>query len=252
MGETTEDRVAETLRSLKRNNFGTRYVATRATAGEAVRDLIPVGSTVGIGDSVSIRQLGVIQELEQNGRIVVNPFSKPVSDAMNAGQITDEQSGRIDRLALQCEFFLTGTNVLTKDGKLLNVDGAGNRVVGQMFGPERVLIVVGVNKIVEDLEAGFERIRNVIAPQHAKMKRRDTPCVEFGHCVDCSSPERICNVTGIIEKNPSLTDITIILVNEDLGLGWDLEWAEDRIENLRSNYESFTWLIKSGWSDQRR
>jgi hypothetical protein len=250
--EATENPVAETLRSLKRNNFCTRYVDDRAAAGDAVRDLIPVGSTVGIGDSVSVRQLGVIEELEEHGRIVVNPFSKPISDAINADQITDERSGRIDRLALQCEFFLTGTNVLTKDGKLLNVDGAGNRVVGQMFGPERVLIVAGVNKIVEDLEAGFKRIKNVIAPQHAKMKRRDTPCVEAGRCVDCSSPERICNVTGIIEKNPSLTDITIILVNEDLGLGWDFEWAEERIENLRSDYESLTWLIKPGWSDQRR
>lgn len=246
-----EDYVAETLRSLEQNNFGTLYANTRAAAKQSVLKLIPVGSTVGIGDSVSLRQLGVIQELEQNGRVIVNPFSKPISDAMNAGQISDEQSGRIDRLALQCEFFLTGTNVLTRDGKLLNVDGAGNRVVGQMFGPEKVIIVAGANKIVADLDAGFQRIRNVIAPQHAKMKGRDTPCVEVGTCVDCSSPERICNVTGIIEKNPSLTDITIVLVDEDLGLGWNPDWNEERIERLRSTYESLTWLIKPGWSDQR-
>jgi len=237
-----QENVARAAKHLERNGFTVFTVSDTADARTRVLDLIPVGATVGIGDSVSVRQVGVIEELESNARIVVNPFSESYSRVLNTGQISEERSARVDRLALQCEFFLTGTNVVTEDGKLLNVDGAGNRVVGQMFGPEKVIIVVGGNKVVPDLEAGFERIRNVIAPQHAKTKNRNTPCTRTGRCEDCHTRDRICNVYGIIERNPTLTDITIILVDQDLGLGWDRDWDSDRVDGLRSRYEELTWI----------
>jgi hypothetical protein len=244
------DRTKETLEQLRRNGFTAVFAADRAAAQAEVMDLIPVGSTVGIGDSVSVRQTGAIEQLQENGRIVVNPFSESYSKILTTGQISEEQSARVDRLALQCEYFLTGTNVLTATGKLLNVDGAGNRVVGQMFGPEKVVLVAGTNKIVADLEAGFDRMRQVIAPQHARTKNRNTPCVRTGECEDCHSPERICNVTGIIERNPTLTDISIVLVEEDLGLGWDPEWSEGRVSKLRNSYEELTWIKNPEYPDE--
>lgn len=243
--------VKDTFDALKRNRFDVHLVETIDEAHEKVMELIPVGATVGIGDSTSVRQLEVIPRLQTEARIVVNPFSKDISEAINTGQISLSQSHRIDCLALYCEYFLTGSNVLTRDGKLLNIDGAGNRVVGQMFGPEHVVLVIGTNKIVEDLAAGYERMRNVISPQHAKIKNRKTPCAITEKCEDCTSPERICNVTGIIEKNPGMTDIHIVLVNEDLGLGWEWDWPEERVKDVYETYAELTYLKRPDWRKEQ-
>jgi hypothetical protein len=109
------------------------------------------------------------------------------------------------------------------DGKIVNVDATGNRVGGMMFGPRKVVVVVGVNKIVENVERALERIRNVAAPLNAKRIWEERgwellPCVKAGICIDCNAENRICNVTNIIEKKPRAIDITIVIVGEKLGL----------------------------------
>jgi hypothetical protein len=116
-----------------------------------------------------------------------------------------------------------------------------------IFGPKKVIIIVGRNKIVKDVEDALYRIKNVIAPHHAKTKEFRTPCSQTGNCNDCSSNRRICNVTTIIEKKPWRTDITIILIDEDLGLSWDEEWQNTRINKIRSNYEKATWVFTSSF-----
>jgi len=109
------------------------------------------------------------------------------------------------------------------DGKIVNVDASGNRVVGMIFGPKRAVIVVGINKIVENLDKAFQRIRNVAAPLNAKRIREERgwellPCVEAGSCVDCDAENRICNITTIVEKKLRAIDISVIIVGEELGL----------------------------------
>ena len=138
---------------------------------------------------------------------------------------------------------------MIEHGKIVNIDRAGNRVAGMIFGAPRVILVVGRNKIVKNLEEALYRIKNIIAPEHAKRKGMKTPCADSGHCIDCDNPERLCNVTAILEKRPAYTDFSVILINKDLGLGWDPSWRKDRIARIRSNYSHNTWVYRTPESE---
>jgi hypothetical protein len=118
------------------------------------------------------------------------------------------------RKSLDQDFFITGANVVTEDGRIISVDGVGNRIAGMIFGAKKVILVLGQNKIVKDLVSAFGRIEKVISPGHAKHRGFETPCVQKGECVDCRVKERICNVIAILEGRPMMTDITVILVGE--------------------------------------
>jgi len=237
--------MAETLGSLEQNLFDAVYAGDIETAREKVLGLIPVGATVGVGDSVSVRQLGVLEELQAKGRIVVNPFSEDISLRSSAREITEDQRWEMHKIAVNCEFFITGTNVVTRDGKLFNTDAGGNRVAGMIFGPRHVIVVVGRNKIVRDLDAAFDRMKNMVAPELCKIKQRKTPCVKTSRCTDCKTEERACNVTTILEKRPTYTPFTVVMVDEDLGLGWEADWPQGRIDRIRSDCEELTWLKSS-------
>jgi hypothetical protein len=115
------------------------------------------------------------------------------------------------------DLFLGSVNAVTMNGELVNIDGAGNRVNATVFGPGKVILVAGYNKIVEDVQEAVKRVRNVAAPMNAKRLDVDVPCAKLGKCVDCSSPNRICRVVVIHERRPLLTDMLIILVGEELG-----------------------------------
>ena len=132
---------------------------------------------------------------------------------------------------------------MTEDGKIVSIDRVGNRVAATIFGAPKVILIVGRNKIVKDADEAIYRIKNVIAPAHAKRKGRKTPCAVTGKCSDCDSPDRICGVTVILEKKPLSTDLSVILIDEDLGLGWDPAWDERRIDEIRSNYYQNTWVF---------
>jgi hypothetical protein len=144
----------------------------------------------------------------------------------------------VAKVALRTDVFLTGCNAVTKDGKIVSIDYTGNRVVGTIFGVPKAILVVGRNKIVNDIDEAIYRIKNVIAPAHAKQRRRNTPCAKTGKCTDCNSRDRICNVTVTLEKKPSYTDISIIIINQDLGLSWDLSWDRERINKIKFYYQT--------------
>jgi hypothetical protein len=229
-------------KKLEANRFSVFCMEDAKAAREQILRLIPKGSLVGVGDSVSLRQLGALEALQADGRVVIDLFSKEISELTSAGEISMKKRTEIARMALNCEFFITGTNAVTEDGVLVNIDGYANRVAGMMFGPKNAVIVVGRNKIVKDVDEALYRIRNVIAPEHARIKWKDTPCAATGRCNDCRSPERLCSVTTIMERAPGYITIYVILVDEDLGLGWDEDWPEERIERIRESYASYTWL----------
>jgi hypothetical protein len=144
--------------------------------------------------------------------------------------------------AVNCEYFITGANAVTRDGMLVSTDAGGNRVGGMIFGPQQVVIVVGKNKIVRDLEEAFHRIKNVIAPALCRIKGRKTPCAVEGRCTDCRSPERACHVTVVLERCPTYTPVTVVLVDADLGLGWDEDWPRERVEQIYAACSALTWL----------
>jgi hypothetical protein len=119
--------------------------------------------------------------------------------------------------AITTDVYLTSTNALTLDGKLVNMDGAGNRVASMIFGHKRVYVIVGKNKICKDYEEASKRIKNVAAPKNAKRLNTNTPCRFTGSCNDCSSPDRLCNVEVILHRNPAGSNVNIFLIDEELG-----------------------------------
>jgi hypothetical protein len=151
----------------------------------------------------------------------------------------------VSRKIFSCDVLVAGANAVTEDGKLVNVDAVGNRVASMVFGPRKVFIIAGKNKIVKNVDEALHRIKNIVAPFHARTKGFATPCARTGKCSDCNAPKRICNVISIMEKRPWRTEISVILVDEDLGLSWDETWPEERIGKIKSNYEKVTWAFAS-------
>jgi hypothetical protein len=231
--------IEELSRALEANNFDAYFVESRAAATETILRLIPKDATVGIGDSATIRQIGILERLAKRGTEILNPFSRMLTTDPSKRDVRDELS----RAVFTTDVLVTGTNAVTLDGKLVNVDAVGNRVAAMIFGPKQVIIVVGRNKIVKDVDAALHRIKDVIAPYHARTKEFATPCVHTGRCSDCRSLDRLCNVTTILEKRPWRTAMTVILVDEDLGLSWDETWPPTRISKIQSNYEGVTWVF---------
>jgi hypothetical protein len=121
------------------------------------------------------------------------------------------------RAQLACDVFLSSSNAVTVEGELVNVDGIGNRVAAMIFGPGKVIVVAGWNKIVPDVNAAIQRIRNTAAPLNAKRLELNVPCAKTGYCVDCDVPDNMCRVTTIISRKPRKTDISVVLIAEQLG-----------------------------------
>jgi len=204
-----EKQVERTINALKKNNFEALYVPDSKAALEEVMKRIPDGSTVGVGGSVTLGQIGLMDALKNRKIQLIWPFQQ----ARN-----DEERIELIRKSFCSDVFLSSTNAVTEDGRLFNVDATGNRVGAMFIGPKKTIILCGVNKMVKDLEAAEKRVREWVAPQNAKRLGRKTPCVETGVCGDCSSPDRICNIHVTLVKKPSRTDVVIILVGENLGI----------------------------------
>lgn len=194
--------------ALNNNRFSATYVKTAAEAKEAILKLIEITDTVGIGGSATVQEIGLLAELEQRGNTL---FNHGVSG------LTPETALAIRRQELTADVFLTSTNALTLDGQLVNVDGSGNRAAAMIFGPKKVIVVVGVNKIVKDTHDAYRRIQLEAAPLNNKRLNRPNPCTVSGICMDCQGPTRICNVTTIIRKALPLTPTHVIIIGQNLG-----------------------------------
>ncbi|NOX33970.1 MAG: lactate utilization protein [Deltaproteobacteria bacterium] len=198
--------------NLEKNNFKV-FIAGNAEEAKdiAVNDIIPgLGvNSVSWGGSMSFVSTGLFHELKDNPDIeILNTFDKALSK---------EEMMDLRRRSLMVDLFITGTNAVTKDGCLVNLDMIGNRVAAIMWGPKNVLLVVGRNKLCGSLEDAMARVKNYAAPVNAMNLGKKTPCCKTGTCHDCTSPDRICNYWTIIEKSFVKNRIKIILVNEDLG-----------------------------------
>lgn len=226
MAAETKKDIAKVVEALKANRFDcVEFVSEADTANALILTMIPIDATVGIGGSVTVRQIGLLAKLKQRGTTVIDyaePSDVPFDDLLRKTLCTD--------------ILITSSNAVTKDGRLVNIDGIGNRVAGMIFGPRTVIVVAGTNKIVRDVDEAINRIKNFIAPYHARTKKKKTPCAINGRCVNCKSPERICNITTIIDKKPSYTNFNIVLIDKDLGLGWDPSWPEERRDKILQAY----------------
>ncbi len=216
MGKATEARewYVETLahsviQSLEKNHITGFYVKTKEEALEKVHSLIPEGSKIGCGGSLTLDQIG-IKDILRNGRY---DFKDPEEPG-----ISEEEKNGLKKENLLADVFLSSTNALTMDGKLVNIDGDGNRVAALIFGPRKVIIVTGINKIVADVEAALDRIKNYVTPIQGRRLNRPIPCAKIGKCVDCRAPRRSCNAVVTIENQRQTDRMTVIIVGEELGL----------------------------------
>ena len=208
-----ELRLQDCKDALEQNNFEAFIAQTPAEAGQIVIDQILPAidvKSVSYGDSLTLFETGVLEFFKKNSKIsLIDTFDKKVSR---------QEIIKRRRNALLSDLFFSGTNAVVEFGALVNLDMVGNRVGGMVFGPKWVVIMVGRNKIVSDLEQAMERIKNLAAPANAIRHEQKTPCVKTSYCMDCNSPARICNIWTIHEKSYPKGRIKVILINQDLGL----------------------------------
>jgi hypothetical protein len=208
------------IKALKQNNYSVLYVDKAKDAVPVILEMIPPDASIEMAGAASVSQLGILDLLRRRGNKGMD-FPKP-------GEFS---TARRDVL-------LVSTNAVTLDGKIVNTDGMGNRVAGMIFGVKKVILLIGANKIVRDVEEAIDRIQHTISPYHAKHIGLNTPCALTETCSDCDSPQRICNATTILLKKPPSVDFSIVLTGDDLGLGWDPDWPEDRIEKIKAAYRA--------------
>lgn len=213
-----------TVKQLKKNGFEAYYVHTSEEAHKLLMSLIDDGSTVAIGDSQSVFSLELDDALEEkNCRVIFN------KEALNLHRYyADESKGYIKRptreetrqvLAdyMTSNVYLLGANAITMTGEIVNVDGVGNRIATSLYGPDKVIVVAGVNKLVPDERSARERIQFIAAPMNKIKYGTECPCVKTGVCADCHSPERSCNITTVIHRKPIESDFHVIIVGEEMG-----------------------------------
>lgn len=205
------ERCQKTVTALEQNGFAAYYCETRQEAAEKVKTLVPKGSRVGRGGSVTTALLNLFPLLEAEGCTILDPYQTGLPPA---------QSMQIRRDILAADVMLASANAVTWDGKIVNIDGVGNRVAAFIFGPKKVIMVAGKNKLAEDVDGAIRRIKTVASPMNARRLNLNTPCAQRGTCIGgdgCASPDRICSATVILEKKPKASDIHVIIVGEDLG-----------------------------------
>jgi L-lactate utilization protein LutB len=209
MKNIPEEIIQKVVESLRKNEMEALYFPTAQEAQEEILKRIPWKAKVGIGGSLTLRQMGLLEALEKRGNEVFNHWKEGLSQ---------EERQAVGKKQQRADFFLTSTNALTMDGKLINVDATGNRVTSMVFGPEKVIVVSGVNKIVKTLGQGLARLKKVAAPRNCQRRKDPTPCAQDLICHDCDTPARLCRVTTIIERKPwGIKEFTVILVGEELG-----------------------------------
>lgn len=204
------DTLAEkVVQNLIKHSFEAVYFRTAEEASEYIAKSFSPGLKVAFGGSLTARQLGLRELAVKAGAELI--------DHGIAG-ITEQERLEIMRRELSSDLFISSTNALTIEGSLVNADGYGNRVAAMIFGPKKVIIVAGINKIVADEEAAFVRIKNLAAPINMKRLNRNTPCTVDGLCHDCNSSDRGCRAYTILRRRPQHTPSEVIIIGENLGM----------------------------------
>jgi hypothetical protein len=194
--------------SLEENGFLVEVCSSKEDCLKSAIKQLDKHARIGLGGSTTIREIGLYDYLVKSGYNIINPYTEGLSA---------EEKIELRRQTLLADYFLASSNAVTLDGELVNIDGHGNRVAGITFGPKRVFLFVGMNKIVSDWEEALARILDYAAPINAKRLNKDVPCVESGFCTNCDSSDRICKHLVITMKQNSPGRIKIFLIKENLG-----------------------------------
>lgn len=206
---THEQKCRKAVDSLEKHGFTALFCQTPEEAAEYIITTAADAQTVGFGGSMSVVSLGVEARLKELGKEILNHGNPAFSL---------EERLQIMRRQLTCDLFLSGCNAVTLSGELINIDATGNRVAAMFFGPQKVIVVAGRNKLVDGTaHDAITRVRNWATPPNSRRLSFKTPCATTGFCGDCNSPERLCRVTTIIDRKPRFTDVRVLVVNADMG-----------------------------------
>lgn len=203
-----EQRCKKAVKSLQNNGFEAVFCENRQAAFAYIISEAQNAYSIGFGGSMTVQELRVEPELAKMGKELLQ-HNRP-------GLSSGEQLA-IRHRQLDSDLFLTSSNAITLAGQLVNMDGVGNRVGAMIFGPKKVIVAAGRNKIVEDLDAALKRIKAIAAPANAHRLNLKLPCTVTGRCNNCDSPTCICRVTVIMDRKPSLSDIRVLVINEEMG-----------------------------------
>jgi L-lactate utilization protein LutB len=201
------NKLKELIENFRLRNIQVIYLQNLNDAKASILETVPTSCTVGIGHSATLQKIGITQALIERGNIVYDK------------ELAGDSEGRkaIKKKALIADWYITGSNAISVDGKIVNIDHSGNRVAAITFGPDNVIIVVGKNKIVNSLNEAIERAKNIAAPLNAKRAGYNPPCLVMKRCVECTSKERVCNSLSIIEGQSESNRIRILVVDEEIG-----------------------------------
>lgn len=206
--KTYEIQAQTIIKALEKRNMKGYYCADCASAVKLADELTPEGATVSFGGSMSLSESGVMDMLNNRSDIHLLDRGKAK---------TPEEIKQVYRDAFSSDVYFMSTNAITPEGELINTDGNGNRVAALIYGPDKVILIVGMNKLVSTVEDGINRIGDIAAPANGVRLNRQTPCAATGFCHDCFSPDCMCSQT-VITRRCSIPDrIHIILVGETLG-----------------------------------
>lgn len=196
------------IKNLRSRHFEAYYCETKEQALTKALELIPKNATVGWGGAMSAQQIGLLDAMNHGEYNAIDRDQAP----------NPEERKKAMKDCLLADVFITGANALSMDGQMVNIDGNGNRVAAIVYGPESVVVIAGMNKVVDTLEAAVIRARTIAAPMNKQRFALQTPCEITGTCGDCKSEGCICNQILITRNSKPAGRIKVILVGEELGL----------------------------------
>ncbi len=203
-----DEKIRKTIYNLQKNNMAGYYAKNTKELLSLLSKLLSKGERIGCGDSITLEETGVFEYL-RSGDFTFYDKHQP--------NLTSEEKRAIYLKNFDSDTFITGTNAVTTDGQLFNIDGNGSRVAPMIYGPKQVIVVVGVNKLVDTVEDAICRARQIAAPLDAKRLHKNTPCVKLGKCINCKHEQRICNDFVLISRQFSKDRIKVIFINGNYG-----------------------------------
>ncbi|MDQ7096480.1 lactate utilization protein [Desulfosporosinus sp. PR] len=195
------------IHNLALRNINAYYFESLDEVEKEIHRIIPLKASVGIGNSQTLKKIDLSEKLRVRGNVV---FDKTTA-------INKQEARELSKKAILADWYISGTNAISRDGHIVNIDHTGNRVAAMIYGPEKVIVVIGINKIADSLSAAIDRAKNTAAIQNAKRAGHTPPCIELKKCIDCRSKDRVCNHLVIIEGQVDKDRFKVFIVNERVG-----------------------------------
>ncbi|HBI93161.1 MAG TPA: lactate utilization protein [Terrisporobacter glycolicus] len=203
-----EKKIEKTINNLQKNNIKGYYAKSNEEVINIIKDIAKEGEMVSVGGSMTLFETKVIDLLRSGRYNFLDRYEE---------NLTPADMKEIYRKSFYADTYFSSTNAITEEGEIFNVDGNGNRVAAMLYGPDKVVLVVGVNKIVKNIDEALNRNKNISGPANAKRLNTATPCAKVGYCMDCKSDDRICCEYTIIKRQRTKNRMYVIFINDVLG-----------------------------------